>query len=319
VLHRRWLVGLLFVVAIGPAYAQDAKPVNLSWKFEKDKTFYQKMTTDTTQQMKVMGNDVNQTQKQTFIYSWTPLKQEADKSWVIKQTIEGVMMDIDIGGNKISYDSTKPEAAGNPLADFFKALVKSEFTLTISSDMKVTKIEGREEFIKKLVTANPQMKPLLEQILSEDALKQMADPVFAAVPGKEVKKGDSWKRESKLSMGPIGTYETTYNYTYDGPEGKDSKLEKITVKTELTYKAPGDNPAGGALPFKIKSADLKATEATGTILFNKEKGRVDKSDMNLKLTGKLSIEISGMTTDVELTQTQKTSVITSDDNPAAKK
>jgi len=67
VLHRRWLVGLLFVVAIGPAFAQDAKPVNLSWKFEKDKTFYQKMTTDTTQQMKVMGNDVNQTQKQTFI------------------------------------------------------------------------------------------------------------------------------------------------------------------------------------------------------------------------------------------------------------
>src|SRR5205823_4488229 len=154
----------------GPPAAEPASAL-LRWKFEKDRTFYQTMTTDTEQQMKVIGNDVNQKQKQTFIFRWTPLKQEADKSWVIKQRIEGVMMDIDIGGNRSSYDSTKPEAVGNPLADFFKALVGSEFTLTISTDTKVTKIEGREEFIKKLVTANPQMRPLLEQILSEDALK----------------------------------------------------------------------------------------------------------------------------------------------------
>ena len=44
------------------------------------------------------------------------------------------------------------------------------------------------------------MKALLEQILNEDSLKQMADPTFAAVPGKEVKKGDpAWEKKTKLS------------------------------------------------------------------------------------------------------------------------
>ena len=63
-----------------------------------------------------------------------------------------------------------------------KALVGSEFTLTVSADGKVTKVDGREDFVKKLTSANPQMGPLLQQILSDDALKQMADPTFAAVP-----------------------------------------------------------------------------------------------------------------------------------------
>src|SRR5687768_15860630 len=50
--------------------------VALKWKFEKDKVFYQKLTTDTKQTMKVMNNDVNQTQKQIFYFSWKPLKVE---------------------------------------------------------------------------------------------------------------------------------------------------------------------------------------------------------------------------------------------------
>src|SRR5262249_55283278 len=159
----------------------------------------QELTTSTVQDMKVMNMDVKQTQKQTFYFSWTPV-EEKDKSWIVKQKIEGVKMEIEIGGNKINYDSEAPGAGNNPLADFFKALKGTEFTLTIGPDMKVTKVEGRKEFIEKLGATNQQMKPLLESILSEDALKQMADPSFAAIPGKEVAKDETWKQTSKLNL-----------------------------------------------------------------------------------------------------------------------
>src|SRR2546423_7057792 len=144
----------------------------LKWKFVKGQPFYQTMKTETTQTMKVMNNNVEQKQEQTFYFSWTPEKQEGD-NWIIKQKIEGVKMNIDIGGSKIFYDSTQgPAAAGNnPLADFFKALVGSEFTVTLNTkDMTVTNAEGRKAFLDKLVSANPMIKPLLEQILSENAL-----------------------------------------------------------------------------------------------------------------------------------------------------
>ena len=100
-LHSRWLVALVLVGLGMPAFGQDA--VELKWKFEKGKKFYQEMTTQTKQEMTVMGQKIDQTQKQTFVFSWEPLEfNEKDKTWKIKQKIEQVKMEIQIGGTPIS-------------------------------------------------------------------------------------------------------------------------------------------------------------------------------------------------------------------------
>jgi hypothetical protein len=316
VLRRCWLVvvpALAFLAA--PALGQS--PVDLKWKFEKGKPFYQEMTTETKQEMQVMGQKISQFQKVTFFLSWNPVDQDKDGNWTIKQRIEGLKMEIEIGGNKIPYDSTKEGGPTNPLSDFFKALVGSEFTLTIDKNMKITKIEGRDEFLKKLVKENQQMAPLLQTILSDEALKQMSDPAFAVVPDKPVKKGDTWTRKATLNMGPIGTFDTEYKYTYEGTD--ENKLHKIKVETSLKYQPPGPNAGGGALPFKIMKADLNSKDSSGTILFDTTKGRVSSSDMTMKLTGTLEIEIGGTASSVTLDQTQTTKVKTTDENPIGKK
>jgi hypothetical protein len=308
------LAAFALVGLIAPAFGQEA--TTLAWKFKENTPFYQEMTTKTDQTMKVMGSDIKQSQTQTFIFSWTPVKKDGD-NWVIKQKIEGVKMRIEIGGTPIEYDSTKESQGASALGDFFKALVGSEFTLTLDKNLKVTKIEGRDEFLKKLTQANPQMDALLKQILNEDALKEMADPTFAAVPTEPKKPKDSWTKTSKLDMGPIGKYENEYKYTYEGKDKdpQNSKLDLIKVETTLKYTPPGDSATGGGLPFKIKSANLASKNAGGTILFDNEKGRVASSDMKVELSGDLSIEIGGQTTKVDLKQEQNTTVKTTDTNP----
>ncbi len=318
--------GLLALAAFaGLTVSAFGQGTTLKWKFTPNTSFYQEMTTTTEQTMKVMGTDVKQTQSQTFYFKWTPVESTSEGGWKIKQQIVGVKMTIDIGGNKVEYDSTKEGQAGNnPLADFFKALVNSEFTMELDKDFNVKKIEGRDKFVKDLAKANPQMEPLLNQILSEKALMDMAQPTFSAVPNKDVKPGDTWTKETTLDMGPIGSYKTTFKYTYDGKNtaGADEaakKLDKISVTTTLAYTAPKDPAAGNTLPFRIKKADLTSKDATGTILFDADKGRIASSDMKLTLTGTLDIEISGQTTQVTLTQTQTTKVTTTDEEPAALK
>lgn len=294
--------------------------VTLAWKFQKDKPFYQTMTTDTDQKMTVMNNTVTQKQKQTFYFSWKPIEVK-DGEAKLEQEILGVKMDIDIGGSPIKYDSTSAAAnnASNPLSEFFKALVGSTFKITLDpKTLKISKIEGRKEFVDKLVNANKQMQPLLEKILSEDALREMAEPTFAVITNEAVEKGKSWKKETKLDMGPIGSYKNEYTYTYEGTDDK-SKTDKIKVDTKLTYSPPEKADGVGGLPFRIKSADLTSKNATGTVWFNRDKGRVDKSDMSLDLTGKLEIEIGGQPTKVELSQNQKTEISTSDTNPVETK
>jgi len=290
--------------------------VTLAWKLKKGEPFYQEMTTDVTQKMTVMGQNITQKQKVTFYFTWAPVAKDEDGNWTVKQKIEGVKMEIEIGGNKIPFDSTKKGPGLNPLSNFFKALVGSEFMLTFDKNMKISSFEGRDQFLKNLIKKNQEMEPLLKTILSDEALKQMSDPGFAAIPDKPVKKGDTWLKTTMLNMGPIGSFDTNYKYTYEGPDEK--KLQRIKVDSTLKYVPPGPN-AGSGLPFKILKADLNSKESKGEILFDSEKGRVASSNMTMKMAGTLTIEIGGMSSDVTLDQTQTTTVKTSDENPIGKK
>jgi hypothetical protein len=289
--------------------------VQLVWKaFEPKSVFYQELTTKTTQDMKVMGQEINQKQNQTFYLKWTA-EDKKDGNYVVTQEIVGLNMDINIGGNKITFDSTEEKQPQNPMTDFFKALLGLKLKLTINPKMQVEKIEGQEEFVKRLGQTNPQMEPLLKSILSADALKQMAEPTWGALPEGQVGKGQTWeKKNSVLDLGPIGKYTTTFVYTY---EGKDDKgLDKIGIKSDLKYSKPETK---NGLPFTIKEANLSSKEGSGVALFDEKKGRFVETNMKMKLEGELTIEVAGMDTKVGLVQNQDATSKTYDDLPDALK
>ncbi|MCE9532985.1 MAG: hypothetical protein K8T89_17945, partial [Planctomycetes bacterium] len=300
----------------------DETPAGLAWRFTANKPFYQKMKTTTDQNIKVMGIDVTQKQDQTFFFKWTPIKQTGDK-WEIKQEIEGIQMTIDIAGNPVSFDSTQENpatGANTALADFFKALKGSSFTLTYNTKtMKVESVSGRDEFLKKLLTANQQLEPLLKKILNDQALMQMADPTFGVLPATPKKVEEKWESTSPLNLGPIGTYTNKYSYTYKGADKANKDLDLIEVETTITYAAPAE--ADPALPYKIKSSSLatKEKQPPGKILFNTKLGRVESVEIkDLALAGSLTIEIGGSSTSVTLDQKQSTTVNTTDESQLPK-
>jgi hypothetical protein len=300
------------VLSWAPAHAGDDKD-KLEWKAfdEKAPPFYQVLMTKTVQTMKIMGVEIKQEQNQTFFVKWTPGKPK-DGNWCVAQKIIGVKMDIDIGGTKIPYDSTTEGAPKNPMSEFFDTLTKGELKFYIDpKTFTVKEIEGQKEFVKKLTAASPQMATLLNNILSEDALKQMAEPTWAAFPTEEDKKKDtfkkdkSWTRTNELNLGPIGTYKFSNTYTW-------GDKDKVTTKCELTYEAPKKTEG---LPFVIKKGDLKSTDCSGYAQFDRKAGRFKDSKVDMKLKGELTIEIGGTETRVELEQTQVSTVETRDDDP----
>src|SRR5687768_8983225 len=76
---RSLSVAVIALIATLPLAAQDK--VNLAWKLEKDKAFYQEMLTIANQSMKVMGQDVTQKQSQTFYFSYTPTAVDSNGNW----------------------------------------------------------------------------------------------------------------------------------------------------------------------------------------------------------------------------------------------
>jgi hypothetical protein len=277
------------------------------------------MSTEVQQTIKVQGGaDLVQKHKQTFYFKWTPVSLTGDK-WTVKQTVEGAKMTIDIAGNPVEYDSTNPTATGsgsNPnLADLFGKLVGSEFTVTIGKNGTVEKVDGRDEFLKKLGAVNPQMEGILKKMLTDEAMKQMTDPSFGVTPPAEKAVGESWERKATLNLGPIGTYDVTYKFTYKGKDPVRKELDRVEVVPELVYKAPTEQ--GEGLLFKIKGGDLK-TEAPkpdskpSFILYNPKTGRIEESSVSIRLKGTLDVTVGGTDTKVEVYQEQTTGVKTGD-------
>src|SRR5205823_910372 len=113
--------------------------------------FYQEMNTVTTQEMEVTGMKHKQEQKQTFWFKWTPKGDKSkDGDFTVEQEILDIKMDIDIGGNKISYDSTDKVQPKNPMSEFFKQLLGAKFTITIGPKdgvLTVKDVKGVDELI----------------------------------------------------------------------------------------------------------------------------------------------------------------------------
>jgi len=300
---------LVLAVLAGPGAAQEA---DLKWKFEKGKTFYQEMVINTDQKLTLMGNDIPIKNKQTIITSWTPEKQDKDKNWVVAEKILAMKMDIEMLGQKISYDSTKN--AGPPaLVDAMKPIIGAEFKATISPEMKTLKVDGYQEFLDKLGDADPKVKQMMASTFSEDTLKQSSDALFALVPAKPVKKGESWMEKSTVPLGALGKLTVERKFTY---EGKSGALDKIIMDSKLDKHEPADPKAGGlALPFRLKKLDLKKTTATGTIYFDAAKGRLDSADQTVKLEGSMTVEAQGMEATFDLVQTQTIKIRATDSNP----
>lgn len=301
-----------------PAAAKSQFPL----KLEKDKPFFQKITSEVEQSIKVQGGaDRVQRHEQTFFFKWLPKDHiaEADK-WVVTQTIEGARMVIDIAGNQVKYDSTaapEPGSLAQPsLADFFGKLVGHEFTVTFGKDMTVEKVDGREDFIKKVGGINPQMEAILKKMLTEEALRQMVNPTFGLNPPSQQPVGGTWDNTTTMNLGPLGMYEMTTKYTYKGKDQTQTNLERIDVATSLKYIAPTEQQDG--LLFKIKGGTLTSLDPTpemaakNFILYDPAAGRVVKSSMVVKLKGTLNVSIGGTDTTIDLTQEQTTTTESQD-------
>lgn len=312
----RLCVAALLAATLGAVVSAQEKS-QFTLKLEKDKAFYQKMHTTVSQVIKVQGQDLTQKQDSTFYFKWTPEKQDGDK-WTLKQKVEGLVMSIDISGNPITYssiDKAAPGAGGNPgLMDFFKNLEGAEFTVTLDAKTwKVDKVDGKDQFVAKLGAGNAQMDSLLKKIMTDDALKQMADPTYGLVPDAPKAPKETWEKKQTLGLGPIGSYEVTYKLTYVGKEPGKAHLDRIEVVPSLTYKPPAD--AADGLLFKIKAGTMVSKEIDpkdplapppSVVLYNPATGRIEKATISLKLRGELTVTIGGTDTKVELDQTQTT-------------
>jgi Family of unknown function (DUF6263) len=277
-------------------------PVTLKWNFKEGEKFYVQDVTNMKQKAGFMGQSFDQTIKTTMVTSYT-VKKTSSGSTTLVSKIEDVAVKSEGG------------LGAGELDKLLEKLKGATFTLTIDSHGKITKFEGYEQFIKNLTEGMEDAAKFIKLLVNEEVLKKSAEEAFDILPGKAVTKGDTWKRDRVIPLGPLGAFKATNEYSFQGVEDGQAK---IGVKSQMKYSPPKGDTGFGAL-FKITKGNLKSEGARGNLYFDLKKGRLSKYNMALVFRGSLTLDVMGNMIEMELSADQESNSRVSDRNPLVEK
>jgi hypothetical protein len=269
---KRWCsFGVFVLLAAGTAQAADT--VKLEWKFKEGDKFYVETVTETTQTIGSMGKQRDVKKTVTAVSSYRVLKKSKD----------GLVMELKFESMKVKGNDPLGALAGK----FSEGLKEIDFKVTVDAKGKVTKFEGFDEYLKKIVGDNEAALKMARTLKLDVTMKEGIDMVFGFVPDKPVGKGDKWKRQAMLTFGALGGFKVESHYVY---QGKLKEGEEIAFTSTLTYEVP---EASDDLPIKIKKGNFKTKEGKGTLIFDSAAGRLVRMEKAVNFKGSVTVETLG--------------------------
>jgi hypothetical protein len=294
---RRALVvpAALVVLAATAAQAQ----VKLQFKFPENQEYRTHQTLLIDQVLTVNGMEVPTKSEQTIDSKRVIGAKRADGSIPVVETIESVKSQIELpGGVNLTFDSdAKGDEGGDeppPLKQarqIVRALGGASYTVVMDKDGKVAAIEGAERAVPKADTLDPGTADQIKKRFNAERLKKESVEEFSLFPDILLRQGEPWERTETMDIGSGQTLTFQRKYEYQGTVDKDGRtLDKIGVKATTVSYAMDPSPE---TPVAVPKSDLKIDSSDGTILFDRELGRIVESKSKTRITGDMTLSIMG--------------------------
>jgi hypothetical protein len=272
-----------------PSAAQAADP--LHWKFTPGLTNRYRMTQNTKLAMNTgPGGNVQTDSKMTLDLSWTVEEVDDDGSAVLNQRIDRMQMKISTGaGQSTEIDSASdepPQGQAATLVPLVKALTAEPFTVTMTPRGEITDVNVPESIVEAL--KNQPGAAQMGDLATPEGFKKLVAQASFVLPEK-LAPGVEWKTKTATQAPSIGTQTAETTYRYEGPKEIDGQpLEVFSAKIAVSF-------AGGQLPIEVTKQ-----ESSGQILFNREAGRLESS--NIKQLTNVKITVGDNTVDQTIDQ-----------------
>jgi hypothetical protein len=268
------LLATCFVFPL-PAQAQ----VVLAPKFAAGQSFKSQETIKAVESIKLAGQTI-EIKSDTSLRAKLNIQDGGGELKQVALEFESVIGRVGLPGFQvIEFDSTKPPAA-EPADSFIKG-VSELFSSLVGNKMVATFI-GRKVIVVDGVSE--------KMPVTADEMKVELQQRFDPTPDHAVKPGDTWERTVELHIGggQTLTFQRRYEYigttrsTAIGQGGKDLDELKATDLSALYTIRPN-----AQLPLTVKKSDLKVESSSHLLLFDRDLGRVVKSEGKVHLTGEV--------------------------------
>ena len=308
---RRMLASLVVVCALGSVTQGQVK---LEFKPPEGTTERHKSESKVHQIMTINGMDIETNADQGVIATTSYGKRQADGTLPVEIGLDSIKIKMTLpGGIELNLDSAdKDPKVELPqfafLADMFKAMRGTTYTVVLDSKNDVKFVEGTEKNLTRVADLPKAATDALKSRFDPDRIKREYEQVHRIFPEGLVREGEPWERTETSDIGAGQTLTFKKQYEYKGTVKKGEKtLDKIAVKSlEVTYKMEPNAES----PAKVTKSDLKVESSDGTILFDREAGTfVERSDKT-RMKGDMSLSVGGMdlTAKLDLTLDSTTTV-----------
>lgn len=208
------------IVATGQSAEQEPKTLGLAWPDGKRFVYEVKINQITSAEEGSFAAALDSVAGQKFKYSVSANIDENSGNTLLEMEILSAMVNLEMMGNKLTFDSENPAPAGSidpmhTMLEGLNVLIGEKLTLTYSPEGEVTEVKGLDSMYEKITNAiPPQAAPVAQGFIQEDQFKQLASYPFW--PESSVKIGDDWKRKYTQVFGTSGAMEVDNTYTFKG-------------------------------------------------------------------------------------------------------
>ncbi|MBT5927877.1 MAG: hypothetical protein HOH33_14790 [Verrucomicrobia bacterium] len=262
---------------------QEPKSLGLTWPDGKRFVYEVKIDQTTTAGESSFAAALNSVAGQKFRYSLTADLDEATGNTLLEMEILSAMVNLEMMGNKLTFDSENPAPEGSidpmyTMLEGLNVLIGEKLTLTYSSEGEITEVKGLDDMYDKISKALPsQAAPVAQGFIQEDQFKQLASYPFW--PEASVKNGESWKQKYIQVFGASGAMEVDNTYTLKGKSVRDSRQVNV-----LTY--DGLVIADAAQNADMMGMEMSMTDGTnsGEIYVDQTSGFIVHASSNQEMT-----------------------------------
>ncbi len=280
------------VLSLSLLAAGFASPAQAQVKLEHKFSDGRKTVTHTMMKVKqtlTLAGMAQETESERFAISTDQAgKRDADGKIRIEKKTDKLSVNLKIAGMEVTFDSDDPskKAASpmlEPIWNMMRTAIKLKPVLVRDKSGKVVAVEGLEN-------AADGAPEEFRGDFEPEKIKKTANQDFETLPSEAIKPGATWAKESDMPLGggQTMTFTTDYKYIGEVQEG-GKKLDKIEAKVTAVSLTIANNPM-----VKLTKCELKPTESTETLLFDREAGEQYSSKSKTRIQGVVDLEINGM-------------------------
>ena len=298
-------MGLAAVVTVlgllAPALADE--PILLKYKLAKGDKLIYKSSQETKQTQNVLNQKIETTTVHDAIYVRNVDAVDSTGTATLKTKAE--RRKLKVGDYLFDSKSTDRDTAseiGAAVTPVLERLTGSDYEVLVSDRGAVVDVKGYIELLGDFVKDNAAAQQILgaggkagAQIAEQDS--------FVILGDKPVSPGDQWEVPFDVDLEGVGKAKWRIVYTYEANDKVgERKTVRIGIAPDISMELKVD--AGGV---KV-TGTLSSSNASGTVQFDPEAGRVLTSKRSTSMSGQLTVEAGGMTIPVG-TQSDDTTTI----------